>query len=76
MTGANEKESWEVAFRGLQRFYDEGMTKWSWKNFSALFPSEDIAASEYVKGKLLDLVAKNAVTFVGRDDVFLIINKI
>jgi hypothetical protein len=76
MNVASEKESWEIALRGLQRFYDEGMTKWSRKDFYALFPSDENAKSDYVKQKLFELAEKKALSIVGEDDNFLIIHKI
>lgn len=64
------KHDWEVAFRGLERFFDEGMTLWSKDKFFLLFPSKEIANSSYVMQQLTGLEKQGAICFVGTDELY------
>ncbi|WP_095093534.1 hypothetical protein [Pseudomonas sp. Irchel 3A5] len=61
---------WEVAFRGLERFFDEGMTLWPKDKFVLLFSSEESANSSYVLEQLINLEKQGAISFVGTDKVY------
>lgn len=65
------RHDWEVAFRGLQRFFDEGMTLWSKDKFFLLFPNEEVASSSYVIEQLTDLEKQGAISFVGADELYI-----
>lgn len=39
-----DERQWEIAFRGMERFFDEGMVIWSKENFYLLFSSEKVAS--------------------------------
>ncbi|MBD9591111.1 hypothetical protein IB254_28905 [Pseudomonas sp. PDM03] len=65
------RHDWEVAFRGLERFFDEGMTLWPKDKFLLLFPSEEIANSSYVLQQLTDLEKQGAISFVGADELYI-----
>jgi hypothetical protein len=62
---------WEAALEGLEMFFDEGMILWSRERFNLLFPSEEIATSSYVLGRLLDLEMRGAISVVDSDDVYI-----
>ncbi len=64
------RHDWEVAFRGLERFFDEGMTLWPKDKFFLLFPSEEVANSSYVFGQLIALEKQGAISFVGTDELY------
>lgn len=66
----------EVAFRGLERFFDEGMTLWPKEKFFSLFSSKEIANSSYVMQKLTDLERQGVICFVGADELCVEILKI
>jgi hypothetical protein len=65
------RHDWEVAFRGLERFFDEGMTLWPKDKFFLLFSSEEIANSSYVLEQLTDLEKQGAISFVGTDELYI-----
>lgn len=65
------RHDWEVAFRGLERFFDEGMTLWPKDKFFLLFPSEEIASSSYILEQLTDLEKQGAISFVGTDELYI-----
>lgn len=65
------KHYWEAALDGLEWFFDEGMSSWSRERFNLLFPSEEIATSSYVLGRLLELELRGAITVVDTDDVYI-----
>lgn len=67
----DNRHHWEIALRGLERFFDEGMSLWSREKFYLLFPSEEIAKSSYVLGQLKDLEKRGAISFVGTDEVYI-----
>ncbi|MGE8360953.1 hypothetical protein [Pseudomonas sp.] len=73
---AGNRHEWSVALRGLERFFDEGMTLWSKEKFILLFSSEDIASSSYVLERLRALEAQGAIIFVGDDDLYIQVLKI
>lgn len=64
------KYFWDVAFRGMQRFFDEGLTIWPKDKFFLLFPSRDVAQSDFVFKQLKDLESKGSIELVGSDDVY------
>lgn len=70
MNAVNRYE-WSVALRGLERFFDEGMTLWSKEKFSLLFSREDIARSSYVLDQLRVLERRGAIVFVGDDELYI-----
>lgn len=65
------KHEWDVALKGLERFFDEGMTLWTKEKFISLFSSNAIATSEYVVGQLRILEDKGAIVFVGEDEIYI-----
>ncbi|WP_397452309.1 hypothetical protein [Pseudomonas sp. NA-150] len=69
--GAGNKHAWEVALQGLQRFFDEGMTRWSKERFNLLFPSEEIAGSGYVLAQLSRLEQRQFIAFVGAEELYI-----
>ncbi|ELQ08984.1 hypothetical protein A988_20886 [Pseudomonas syringae BRIP39023] len=70
MTVGNEHD-WEVALRGLQRFFDEGMTVWSKSKFFSLFPNEEAENNDYFLLRLIDLERQGVIAFPGRDDFYI-----
>ncbi|MGV8920083.1 MAG: hypothetical protein ACOH2R_20140 [Pseudomonas sp.] len=68
---AVNKHAWEVALQGLQRFFDEGMTRWSKERFDLLFPSKEIAGSVYVLAQLSRLEQRELISFVGAEDLYI-----
>lgn len=64
------RHEWEIAFRGLERFFDEGMILWSKDKFFSLFSSETIATSGYVMERLVELDNQGAISFVGTDELY------
>lgn len=68
---ADNRHEWDVALRGLERFFDEGTVLWSKKNFDLLFSSEDVANSSYVLDRLRDLDDKGVISFVGDNDLYI-----
>lgn len=70
------RHDWEVAFRGLERFFDEGMTVWPKDKFFLLFPSKEIACSSYVLQRLIDLEKQGAICFVGTDELYIRVLKV
>lgn len=75
MSVDNEHE-WNVALRGLERFFDEGMVLWSKRNFDLLFSSENVANSSYVLNRLKDLDEKGVISFVGSNNLYVKVLKI
>jgi hypothetical protein len=65
------KHYWEAALEGLELFFDEGMILWSRERFHLLFPSEEIATSSYVMGRLLELETRGAISVVDTDEVYI-----
>lgn len=68
---ADSRHEWSVALRGLERFYDEGMTSWSKEKFNLLFSSEEVANSSYVRDQLKALEEKGAIVFVGDNNLYI-----
>lgn len=62
---------WEVAVRGLQRFFEEGKTSWSKQEFCAVFPDESYLDSPYIQEKLKQLEKNGCISLVGSDDTYL-----
>lgn len=73
---ADSRYEWNVALRGLERFFDEGMTLWSKEKFILLFSSEDVASSSYVLDQLRALEGQGAIIFIGDDDLYIKVLKI
>jgi hypothetical protein len=73
---ADNRYEWSVALRGLERFFDEGMTLWSKEKFILLFSSEDVASSSYVLDQLRALEGQGAIIFIGDDDLYIKVLKI
>lgn len=73
---ADNRYEWSVALRGLERFFDEGMTLWSKEKFILLFSSEDVASSSYVLDQLKALEEQGAIVFIGDDDLYIKVLKI
>ncbi len=65
------RHDWEIAFRGLERFFDEGMTLWPKDKFFLLFPNETTASSSYVLEQLTNLEKQGAISFVGTDELYI-----
>jgi len=70
MTEEN-RHNWDIAFSGLERFFDEGMTVWPKDKFCLLFPSEEIANSSYVLRRLIELEKKGSISYVGTDELYI-----
>lgn len=73
---ADNRYEWSVALRGLERFFDEGMSLWSKEKFVLLFSSEDVASSSYVLDQLKALEGQGAIAFIGDDDLYIKVLKI
>ncbi len=73
---ADNRYEWSVALRGLERFFDEGMTLWSKEKFILLFSSEDVASSSYVLDQLRALEGQGVIVFIGDDDLYIKVLKI
>ncbi|MCQ6260258.1 hypothetical protein [Pseudomonas sp. Q11] len=65
------RHDWEIAFRGLERFFDEGMTLWPKDKFFLLFPNETVANGSYVLEQLINLEKQGAISFVGTDELYI-----
>lgn len=72
----DNRREWSVALRGLERFFDEGMTLWSKEQFNLLFSSEAVASSSYVLDQLKALEGQGAIVFVGDDDLYIKVLKV
>lgn len=70
------ESDWETALRGMQRFFDEGMTHWSKAQFTALFPTKEIAECAYVREHLRQMNERGAIDLMGREDLFLVVKNI
>ncbi|WP_024672435.1 hypothetical protein ACTACG_06130 [Pseudomonas syringae] len=68
---AENKHDWDVALRGLKRFYDEGMTVWSRSKFFSLFSNEKVAVSDYVLMRLAELDRQGVIAFSGTEDLYI-----
>ncbi|KKN93988.1 hypothetical protein LCGC14_0192520 [marine sediment metagenome] len=72
----NDKREWEIALRGLKRFFDEGMAVWPREKFDSLFSSKEVANSHYVLEALKSLELQGAIILVGTDDLYIRIIRI
>lgn len=67
----DDEKQWEIAFSGMQRFFDEGMVVWTKESFFLLFSDDDVASGKYVMDKVKDLDRKGAISFVGKDEFYI-----
>lgn len=71
-----DEKQWDIAFRGMQRFFDEGMVVWTKDRFFLLFSDENVASGKYVMDKVRGLDRTGAISFVGKDDFYIKVNDI
>jgi hypothetical protein len=67
------KDLWKIALSGIQRFFDEGMFKWSKEQFYKLFPSKEIAENDYIKMQLTLLDKEGKIKIKNEEDLYFIV---
>jgi hypothetical protein len=67
----NDECEWAVAYRGIERFFDEGMTVWSKDKFVMLFQDSAVAEGCYVKEQLRKLEEQGSIELLWGDEEYL-----